>query len=182
MLLKQLFPYHEQSHFHQGYVCIAKHIANANKDVIGDTCVKNDKGCLVFTDTEKLKAWKEHYEKLLNEEFAWDKVMLAGSNLEVVDKFCYLGDMLDAGGGAESSTVTRVRSGWEKFRELLPMLNTKAISLKVKGELYAACVRSVMIYGSETWPIKVEESQRLHYNEMSMIRWMCGVTMRNRYL
>ena len=41
--------------------------------------------------------------------------MLAGSNLEVVDKFCYLGDMLDAGGGAESSTVTRV-SGWKKFR------------------------------------------------------------------
>ena len=29
---------------------IAKHIANANKDVIGDTCVKND--CLVFTGTE----------------------------------------------------------------------------------------------------------------------------------
>ena len=26
-----------------------------------------------------------------------EKVMLAGSNLEVVDKFCYLGDMLDAG-------------------------------------------------------------------------------------
>ena len=91
--------------------------------------------------------------------------MLAGSNLEVVDKFCYLGDMLDAGGGAESSTVTRV-SGWKKFRELLPLLTTKAISLKVKWELYAACVRSVMLYGSETRPIKVEESQRLHRNEM----------------
>ena len=45
-----------------------------------------------------------------------EKVMLAGSNLEVVDKFCYLGDMLDAGGGAESSTITRVRSGWKKFK------------------------------------------------------------------
>ena len=96
-----------------------------------------------------------------------EKVMLAGSNLEVVDKFCYLGDMLDAGGGVESSTVTRVRSGWKKFRELLPLLTTKAISLKVKGELYAPCVRSIMLYGSETWPIKVEESQRLHRNEMS---------------
>ena len=42
--------------------------------------------------------------------------MLAGSNLEVVDKFCYLGDMLNARDGAESSTVTRVRSGREKFR------------------------------------------------------------------
>ena len=93
--------------------------------------------------------------------------MLAGSNLEVVDKFCYLGDKLDAGGRSESNTVTRVRSGWNKFRELLPLLTTKAISLKVKGELYAACVRSLMLYGSETWPIKVEESQRLHGNEMS---------------
>ena len=65
--------------------------------------------------------------------------------------------------------------------ELLPLLSTKAISLKVKGELYAACVPSVMLCGSETWPIKVEESQRLHRNEMSMIRWMCGVTMRDRY-
>ena len=33
-----------------------------------------------------------------------------------------------------------------------------------------SCVRSVMLYGSETWSIKVEESQRLHRNEMSMIR------------
>ena len=109
-----------------------------------------------------------------------EKVMLAGCNLKVVDKFCYLGDMLDAGGGAESSTVTRV-CGWKKFRELLPLLTTKAISFKVKGELYAACVRSVILYGSETWPIKVEKSQRLHRNEISMIRWMCGVTMRDRY-
>ena len=73
-----------------------------------------------------------------------EEVMLAGSNLEVVDKFYYLGDMLDAGGGTESSTVTRVRSGWKNFRELLPLLTTKANS-----ELYAACVHGVMLYGSE---------------------------------
>ena len=53
--------------------------------------------------------------------------------------------------------------------------------MKVKGGLYAACVHSVMLYGSENWPIKVEESQRLHHNEMSMIQWMCGATMRDRY-
>ena len=34
--------------------------------------------------------------------------------------------------------------------ELLPLLTTKAIPLKVKGELYAAWIRSVMLYGSET--------------------------------
>lgn len=110
-----------------------------------------------------------------------EKVLLAGCNLEIVDRFCYLGDMLDAGGGAESSTITRVRSGWKKFRELLPLLTTRAVSLKVRGELYATCVRSVMLHGSETWPVKTEDSQRLHRNEMSMIRWMCGVTLKDRF-
>ena len=107
-----------------------------------------------------------------------EEVMLAGCNLEVVDRLCYLGDMLDAGRGAESSPITRVRSGWKKSRELLPLLTTKATSLKVRWELYAFCVCSVMLYGSETWPVKVEDSQRLHCNEMSMIHWMCGVTLR----
>ena len=45
--------------------------------------------------------------------------------LEVVDLFCYLCDMLSAGdgvgGGVEASSVMRVRSGWKKVRELLPL-------------------------------------------------------------
>ena len=44
-----------------------------------------------------------------------DIVMLTGCNLgcnlEVVDIFFYLGDLLDAGGCAESTIITRVRSG-----------------------------------------------------------------------
>ena len=83
--------------------------------------------------------------------------MLAGSNLEVVDKFCSLGDMFDAAGVAESRTVTRVRSGWKRFRELLPLLTTKAISLKVKGKLYAAYVHSVMLYGKDSADQKVAQ-------------------------
>ena len=50
------------------------------------------------------------------------KVVLAASSLEVVNRFCYLGDMLDSSGDAESSTVTRVRCEWNKFRELLPLV------------------------------------------------------------
>ena len=33
-----------------------------------------------LTDTEKLKAWKEHCEKLLNEEFPWDSNLLQMEN------------------------------------------------------------------------------------------------------
>ena len=43
-----------------------------------------------------------------------------GVLLEKVDKFCYLGDMLDADGGCDSAVATRVRSAWKKFCEYLP--------------------------------------------------------------
>lgn len=42
--------------------------------------------------------------------------------LECVNEFCYLGDMTGAGGRVEASPVARVRSGWKKFRNLLPSL------------------------------------------------------------
>ena len=107
-------------------------------------------------------------------------VTLNGDSLEVVQKFCYLGDMLDAGGGAQSSSITRVQCAWGKFRNLLPLLTSKAVPSKVKGELYRACVQTVMLYGSETWPVKVEDTQRLHRNEMLMIRWICRASPLDR--
>ena len=38
--------------------------------------------------------------------------------LGVVPNFCYLGDMLSAGVGNESSPIARIKSGWKKFRKL----------------------------------------------------------------
>ena len=47
----------------------------------------------------------------------------ASANLEVVDKFCYLGDMLSVDGDADAAVEVRIRIGWNKFRQLLPLLN-----------------------------------------------------------
>jgi len=51
---------------------------------------------------------------------------------EKVDKFCYLGDMLDTDGGCDSAVTTRVRSAWKKFREYLP--NWKRILIKTERQ------------------------------------------------
>ena len=48
-----------------------------NCDVVGDKCVKNDKVEVTLTDAEKHLTWKEHYERLLNEEFPWGKENLS---------------------------------------------------------------------------------------------------------
>ena len=68
------------------------------------------------------------------------------ANLELVDKYCYLGDMLSVDGAVEN----RIRIAWNKFRQLLPLLTNKDISLTVRGRLYSSCVRTIMLHGSET--------------------------------
>ena len=100
--------------------------------------------------------------------------------LECVEKFCYLGDMIGSGGGAEEASRARVRCAWAKFRELSPILTARGASLIVKGKIYRACVQSVLVYGSETWAMKVDDMQRLERTERLMVRWMCSVSLKDR--
>ena len=36
-----------------------------------------------------------------------------------------------------------------------------------------------MIYGSETWPVKAGDTDRMERNEMKMVRWICGVRLQD---
>ena len=58
---------------------MAQTLKDTNKDVTGDKCVCDDKQNLTITDEAKLHAWKEHYQRLFNVEFPWDKNSLNNS-------------------------------------------------------------------------------------------------------
>ena len=87
---------------------------------------------------------------------------------------------MDADGGYDSAVTVRVRSAWKKFCEFLHILTRKGFLLKLKGKVYATCVRSCLMHASETWPMTVEHELKLNRTEMSMIRWMCGVKLKER--
>src|SRR6266403_2209284 len=59
-------------------------------------------------------------------------------------------------------------------------LTVRGASLRLKGKIYRACVQRVLVYGSETWPMKKNDMQRLVRTENSMVRWMSGVTLKDR--
>ena len=84
----------------------------------------------------------------------------ASANLELVDKFCYLGDMLSVEGDADAAVEARIPVGWNKFRHLVTLLNNKDILLIRKGKLYSSCVRSSVLHGSET--LHVKKKMRWH--------------------
>ena len=109
-----------------------------------------------------------------------DPLDLDGVKLETVDTFCYLGDTIGAGGGAKDSCSTRARCGWQKFRDLLPVLKSKRFSLRRKGDFYGACVRSVLLHGCETWAVREEDILRIEKTDMQMIRMICGVSLKDK--
>ena len=37
-----------------------------------------------------------------------------------------------------------------------------------------------MLYGAETWPIKKDQERKMEVAEMRMLRWMCGITRRDK--
>ena len=101
-----------------------------------------------------------------------NEVQVRPDKLEVVSSFCYLSDMLSAGGGCEIAVTTRVRTVWKKFRELLPALTSSHLSYKTCGHVYSSCVRSAMLHASETWPLTKTNLQR---NDRAMIRQICSI-------
>ena len=41
-------------------------------------------------------------------------------------------------------------------------------------------MQSVLLYGSETWAMKVENDNQMQRAERAMARWMCGVSLWDR--
>ena len=88
--------------------------------------------------------------------------------------------MLSVDGDADAAVEARIRIGWNNFRQLVPLLTNKDVSLIMRGRLYSSCVQSSMLHGSETWPVRKENVVALQRAEMRMVRWMCGIKLKDR--
>ena len=76
-----------------------------------------------------------------------------------------------------------MRCAWAKFKELSPILTARGASYRIKGKIYKiykACVQSVLTYGTETWAMKKAILHSLERMERMMVRWMCGVSLKDR--
>ncbi|RCV30701.1 hypothetical protein SETIT_6G116400v2 [Setaria italica] len=54
------------------------------------------------------------------------------------------------------------------------------VPLKLKGKFYRTAIRPAMPYGAGCWPTKRQHVQQISVAEMSMLRWICDHTRRDR--
>ena len=84
-----------------------------------------------------------------------------GEEIEQVDKFCYLGSWISAGGQITDDVSSRLQKARFAFSNLNYLWRRRDIRLTTKGRVYAATIRPVLLYGAETWPLRVEDKRKL---------------------
>ena len=102
------------------------------------------------------------------------QVDVDGTLLDEESNFCYLRDMLCAGGECKLAIVTRCSTAWGKFKRLLPILTSKHVSLRTRRKVFNTCVRSALLHGIETLAPTAPDLQVLCRNDRSMVRWICS--------
>ena len=116
----------------------------------------------------------------VNVEPSLPNIMLNGERMEVVNSFKYLGSCFSSDGGVKEDVSMRVGEGMRTFGAMKRMWSGRSVTVRVKRELYERVVVPTVMYGSESWGMRVEERDKLDVAEMKCLRSMCGVTRMDR--
>nr|CAH8822477.1 unnamed protein product [Trichobilharzia regenti] len=118
-------------------------------------------------------------------------LVIGSEVIEHVDHFTYLGSCISTNGLIGDEISARIRKARAAFADLHHLWRRRDIRLSTKGRVYCSSVRSVLLYGSETWPIRVEDMKRLTafdhrcLRSLSHVRWfnkVSNVDVRRRVL
>ncbi len=100
------------------------------------------------------------------------QVRMGEAPVELVDSFCYPGDVIRCEEGAEAAVRGRIACAWKSWRELASLLVNQNIPLGSRAQVYKACVRSVFLYGAETWAMTKQLKALLIRCDVRMLRYI----------
>ena len=86
---------------------------------------------------------------------------LNGTQIEDVEKFCYLGSMLCKDGGTETDIKTRIDKARHTYIILNNVWRSNRLSTSLKLRIFNSNVKPVLLYGCETWKVTDSTTRKL---------------------
>jgi hypothetical protein len=87
-----------------------------------------------------------------------------------VNKFKYLGSILEATGATTLEIEKRISEGRKVIGMLNAVLWSKTVLHKTKKLMYQALVQSILLYGAETWSLNTKQANKLLATETEFWR------------
>jgi hypothetical protein len=97
-----------------------------------------------------------------------------------VERFTYLGSCISSDGSVTDEVRARISKARIAFANLRHLWRQKGMSLELKGRVYKATVRAVLLYTSETWPIRVKVLKHLQVFDNRCLRTIARVGWHQR--
>jgi len=115
-----------------------------------------------------------------------EQITVNEAPLEEVDSFTYLGSIIDKKGGTDADVKARIGKARGAFTQLTNVWKSGSIGTKTKIRIFNTSVKSVLLYGSETWRLTKQTTNKLQAFVNSCLRKILKIrwpdTIRNEQL
>ena len=95
--------------------------------------------------------------------------------LEEVDSFTYLGSIIDKKGGVTADIRARIGKARQSFATLKPVLRADKLTNRTKLRLFNSNVKSVLLYGCETWCLTQTNGKKIQTFVNGCLRYILKV-------
>ena len=86
---------------------------------------------------------------------------LNGEAIKRSSYFCYLGSIVTENGGTSREVNVRILKARRSFSKLRKVRLSKSLRKDIKIRIFNACVKSVLLYGCETWLVTNEIQRKI---------------------
>jgi hypothetical protein len=103
-------------------------------------------------------------------------VQIEGATIEEVESFKYLGSNIRPNGQCVDEILSRINAARKVFFQLRkPLWSRREITLDTKIKVYKSAVRTILLYGCETWPLRQDDERRLSVFDHWCLRYILRV-------
>jgi len=89
------------------------------------------------------------------------RLRLNGEDIKRSLDFCYLGSTVAENGGTSREVSARIEKARGSFSKLRRVWLSKSLRKDIKIRIFNACVKSVLLYGCETWLVTKEIQRKI---------------------
>ena len=107
------------------------------------------------------------------------RIHAAGSMIENVERFEYLGSLLTWDNNCSEEIKRRIGKATGALASLKHIWNSKKLKINNKLKILTTCVFSVLLYAAETWTLKEADRKKLLAFEMKCYRRVLKITWRD---
>ena len=107
-------------------------------------------------------------------------VCIGNEPIEEVEDFSYLGSNVSDNNGTSKEIKSRIQKARTVFCQLNNLWRQNKLSYKTKLSIYNSNVKSVLLYGAESWRLIKEDEQKLSAFHNSCLRKICRIFWPNK--